>query len=261
MRLQIWQIEDIENVLLATQTVMQAIAAVSTKDGRPEAYYLGFKAGFEAALKQIMTSFNTSATHPVWSREDIENVLWAAQAVMQAIAVVTEEQAGLLNQSQGFEHGRDVALWCSAVPFDLNLPSLKQNPLSTRVAAGSYISWFYEDIRNILLALQWVMRNIALASEGMTRPLDYNEGFETALGCVAQSFGIKLFLPANTPAPERTAPSFWLRRDIEYKLLVVYQTMLATRTAPDGNARSLAYRQGFESALYCVAGAFGVRLG
>ena len=50
----------------------------------------------------------------------------------------------------------------------------------------------------------------------------------------------------------------WYREDIENSLLAIYATMRTTAAVLEDNALSLAYCQGFETALKCIARAFGI---
>lgn len=57
---------------------------------------------------------------------------------------------------------------------------------------------------------------------------------------------------------EKAKLQIWSPEDIKHVLQAVYTTMEATAANFEDNVRSKAYRQGFVTALECVARSFGV---
>ncbi len=190
----------------------------------------------------------------IWHTEDIENILWGMHAVMLAIITASDSSNRSVDCSRGFKHGFEAALQC--VTTSCNERLLPQS-------IGSR-----QDIAEILLAVQAVMLASVTASEDTDGLVDYsrgvNQGLETALWCIATSFGISLFSPANGSLPARGSSSaynpFWFREDIGNILLAFRTIMLAAVAASEDRGRLSDYNQGFEEALRCVAKSLGVRL-
>ncbi len=262
MRVQIWRTETIENILWATQAVVQATAAVPKGNGRSVKYHQAFSQGFEAGLQQVIILFDAMPLSPkIWSHEQIQNILQSAQVEMEVMAAASAAETQSTDYIRGFSQGLEAALWCMAISFGLNLWAPKNGPLSKKMlyATAEPAAWFREDIKNILFAMQAVMQATAASSQNMVRLPEYDQGLEAALRVVAQSFGIGLLLPANT-ASSKSDSTFWRRQDIEKKLLAVYKTKPTTRTTLKEDTPSVAYWQGFKTAWQCIASSFGVRL-
>ncbi|UCG12893.1 MAG: hypothetical protein JSU72_20905 [Deltaproteobacteria bacterium] len=261
MRLEVWLREDIENILWATQSVMNATATASGSNGRS----IGYDQGFKSAIEHITQSFETTLLRQeTWSCEDIEKTLSVIRAVTLSTIAAPEGQTRSVDYDHGFSQGLEVALWCVATSFGVNLLSPKNVSLSLSTQLPHPDSdplWFSEDIKNILLATIVVLK-------GQSQSVDYHQGFDAALRCVATSFGIGLLTESGSFSVEKAESSahspfhspFWLRKGIENKLLVIYRAMQDVATAPDENDRPPLYWQGFEAALRCTAMSFGVRL-
>jgi hypothetical protein len=113
------------------------------------------------------------------------------------------------------------------------------------------------------------MLTSVITSEDTDGLVDYSrgvhQGLETALWCIATSFGISLFSPANGSLPVRGSSSaynpFWFREDIDNILLAFQTVMLAAVAASSEDRGRLSdYDQGFEDALRCAAKSLRVRL-
>lgn len=262
MRIQIWRTEAIENILWATQAVIQAAAVVSEDNDRSIGYHRGFDQGFEIGLQRVTRSFDIKPLSlKIWSHKHIQNILLVAQAEIQTIAAASESKTQSAEYNQGFNQGLEAALWCVATSFGVSLFSSTEDSLSgKKLSANSATgTWFREDIQNILLAIQSVMQAAVPTSKNTIRPVEYKRGFESALRYVANSFGIRLLVSANVSSAKRTF-LFWTRKDVEKKLFIAYQTIPATAITARGNAQSVAYWQGFKAALQSIAVSFGVRL-
>ena len=124
--------------------------------------------------------------------------------------------------------------------------------------------WLLKDIENILLAIQEVALSSLPTSAAQNRSMDYQQGFGAGLRSVAQSFGLKLLWLENGTLPARASFSlpdaFWLREDVEKRLLMVWTTGQVTCYDFKKNSRSAEYWQGFAAAIQCVATAFGIEL-
>ncbi len=263
MGVQIWHTEAIENILWATQAVIQAAAAISEGNGSSIAYHRGFKCGFETGLQHVTTSFGVKPLSlKIWLHEHIQNILLAVQAEIHAVAAASAGKTQSVDYKQGFNQGLEAALWCVATSFGVSLFSSGKDSLSGRklFSTSKPVPWFGEDIQNILLAIQAVMQATVVTSENTARPVEYTQGFEAGLRCVAESFGIRLLVPANAALPEGNF-SFWLRKDIEKKLLMTCQTIPTTTVTARSDAQAVAYWQGFKAALDCLAVSFGIKLG
>ncbi len=262
MRIQIWRTENIENILWATQTVIQATAVVSEGDERPVGYHRGFSRGFETGLQHIAASFDIELfALKIWSHEYIKNILLAVQAETPIIVSALKSKKRSAEYKQGFNQGLEAALWCVATSFGLDLWSRENASLSekTLILASEPDPLFQRDIQSILFAIRAVMQATIAASQNTVWPVRYNQGFEQALQVVAQLLGLRLLQSASTSSSMQTFP-FWLRRDIEKKLLVAYQKMPTSATVSGGMAQAMVYRQGFEAALRCLATSFGIKL-
>ncbi|NIN65031.1 MAG: hypothetical protein GTO63_10090, partial [Anaerolineae bacterium] len=153
MGLQVWLPTDIENILWATQAVMQATAIASGDGGRS----IGYDRGFKSAMQHITQSFGERlSSQETWSREDVEKALQVIRAIALPATANSEDRLGLPNYDRGFTQGLEVALWCIATSFGANLLSSGSPPPPTRTESAHPDTdslWFSEDINNILLAV------------------------------------------------------------------------------------------------------------
>lgn len=190
----------------------------------------------------------------IWHTEDIENILWGTHAVMLAIITASDSSDRSVDGSRGFKQGFEAALQHVTT-------SCHERLLSQSIGSR-------QDIAEILLAVQAVMLASVTTSEDTDESVDYsrgvNQGLETALWCIATSFGVSLFSPANDSLPVRGSSSdynpFWFREDIDNILLTFRAVMLAAISVSEDGGRLSDYNQGFEDALLCVAKSLGVRL-
>lgn len=247
MGLQIWHVEAIENILWAIQTGNQAC---QLERETSEAYQHGFSHGFEAAIQHLLAAFQAEAISlEIWMQDQVENILRVAQTVLQIDAASGEPNQAVV-YDQGFQCGFEAALKCAAISFGVELIS----PAEGAESAGPPtlapdIFWFREDVDNILATFLIIVTATPL---GTTRPAGYNQGFDDALQCVASSLGVRLIAPQSRQASAKVI--FWLRHDIEHKL----QTVHRTQTALQNGQRPADYDQGFETALRCLALAWGI---
>jgi hypothetical protein len=189
----------------------------------------------------------------IWHTEDIENILWGMHAVMLATITASESSDRSVDCSRGFKQGFEAALQCVTI-------SCNERLLPQGIG-------FRQDIAEILLAVQAVMLAGVTTSEDTDQSVDYsrsvNQGLETALWCIATSFGISLLSPTNDSLPVRESSvykSFWFREDIDNILLTFRAVIWAAVAASKDKGRLSDYNQGFEDALRCVAKSLGVRL-
>jgi hypothetical protein len=261
MGLQIWLLRDIENILWATQSVLQATTTASGSSG----WSIGYDQGFKSTMQHITQSIETRLlSQAIWSCEDIEKALLVVRAVALPAVAGSEDPTWSADAEQGFVQGLEVALWCIATSFGINLLSPGWSSLPKRIqspCADSEPLWFGEDIKNILLAAEEVVLATVAVLRGDLQPMDYNQGFEAALRCIAASFGVNLLTGSGfslEKAMSSSAGPFWHRKDIENRLLVIYATMQAAKTASENAGRPALYWQGFEAALRCIATSFGL---
>jgi hypothetical protein len=247
MDLQLWPVEAIENILWAIQTGNRACLPEKETS---EAYRHGFSHGFETAIQHLIPAFQAEAgALEIWMQDQVENILRVAQTVLQLDAA-----SGGLDQAvvydQGFQCGLETGLNCVALSFGAGPGS----PVDDAAAAAPItqahdIFWFRGDVDNILATFLTIIAATPLET---ARSLDYNQGFDDALQCVASSLGVSLMAPQNRPAPIKLI--FWRRQDIAHKL----QTVHRTQTALQNGQRPADYDQGFETALRCLALAWGI---
>jgi hypothetical protein len=263
MSLQLWFLEDIENILWATQAVMQSTVAALASTERPDEYKQGFKQGFETGIQHIIQAFDAPPlAKDIWFRESLKETLLAVRTITLPTVAIPK---GPVDYNQGFDGGLDVALWCVATSFGINLLSLETSS-SPQVGGSSsrhnYSTLFHDDIKNILLAIEDIMLTTVAAFESEIQRMDYNCGFEAALRCIAQLFGIKWWIEESSALSLRVIPSsldtFWLCKDVENKLLMIYGMMRTVKTTSQANDWAVSYWQGFETALRCIAASFGL---
>jgi hypothetical protein len=196
--IQVWNLDHIKNVLLGTQGVMQTVASAHRQSWSAD-YDLGFQRGLEAALWCVAASFGADLTmaangaqpakemspsfHPIWFREDVDNVLSALQAVM--VATASEETALPKDYNRGFGD----ALQCVAESLGVRLLGPQDRPTLIQAAF-----WLRQDLENNLQAIYQTKQATIKALEHSTWSADYNWGFDAALHCLAQALGVNLLL-------------------------------------------------------------------
>lgn len=263
MGLEIWFRKDIENILWATQAVIQATATASGNSGRS----IGYDQGFKSAIEHITRSFTTKVSpQEIWSFGDIEETLSMIRLVALSNTATPEDQSRPMGYDRGFSEGLEVALWCIATSLGVNLLSPRNGTLPTRTHLPNPDAcplWFGEDLRNILLAIQEAILATIAVLRGQSQAVEYNQGFEAALRCVAEAFGVRLLTESDLSLAT-TAPSFathfWLSQGIEHKLLTIHQAAQDTKATSENNGASALYWQGFETALRCIGTSFGVAM-
>ncbi len=262
MRLQIWYVENIENIIWATQAIGQTGTTLSAGNRQPAAYYQAFKHGSETTLAQTVRLCNDKSwSQEIWSREQILNILLATQTAMQATAMTLTIQTEIEAYQQGFNQGCEVALRSTATAFGLSLSPAENDsgPIRCPGVLPNPGPWFQADIQNILLAIKMTMQAIIETSDQLAHPEAYNNGFEAALRYVAKSFGAKL-LSGDISVPLQNV-RYWLRQDIKHELHIAYQT-IPTITAPaNSDAELAAYYQGFAVVLKGLSTSFGLKPG
>jgi hypothetical protein len=259
MRLQIHPVDQIENVLLAAQTVKQANVITSTDDDHSAAYRQAYREGFETTLQRILRMFDLKLlSKKMWLYQDVESLLLTVQAAIQTL----ESQEVPADEEQGLYRGAETALWCVAISFGVNLLSSQPGFSSANKPFARFgtTTWFLpDDITNILAAIKAAMQAIVTIPEDVSQPIRYYDGFEAALWHVAKLFGVKIVLPVKVSWPGRTS-AHWLDQEIESRLLMAYQTIPHVTATFKEEGSSAAYWQGFKAALNCIAISFGIKL-
>ena len=252
MALQIWYFADIENILWAMQTVLQASLATPAGHDQPAIYHSEFQRNFAATLHRIAASVERS--QEIWSRQGVEDMLLAVQAGL-LLADAGEGSPG--DHIEVVNHGIEAAMQSAATAFGVNLfaPRVKAAPENASFTSASPL--FGDDIQAILLAIETVIQQILTASTQPAEFAAYTQGFETALNCIARLFGIRLLLPAELSTEEKQS-FFWVRLEIEKKLQTLYDTIPMPDLSLVNSAKSVAYRQGFRAAIQCVGLSFGL---
>jgi hypothetical protein len=253
MGVQIQHTQAIEDRLWAVQVLTQANVGISEREGHPIAYEQGCQRGFKATFHKLSEFFGQkSAAKAVWVREDIKCLLLGVRAMIQQGPDNTAEP--LDDEWQGFQRGSEAALWAVATCFGVNLLATATRPTG-RSAGSKATPWFLaEDVKNMVVVLEKTLRAVS-SEEGTVRPAAYYEGFEAALGCVAQSFGTHS-LSLASPARPWPPYDYWFHQAVEDEFRQIFQA------APPATSRTkepTAYSQGFRAALRCISLAFGLR--
>ncbi|MCL4296505.1 MAG: hypothetical protein KJ077_12290 [Anaerolineae bacterium] len=183
--------------------------------------------------------------------EDIENVLWAMQVVIQTTAASSEGSDLSLVYRRSFNHGFETAWQAIKTFFEVKPPSKK--------------IWTAEEIKHLL---ETVQSRLVISANGAAAKYDnqgYYQGGEAACWCVATSFGLNL-IPAVSVA-QSLPPAFpaadsrvWFHEDVQNILWAVQTVIQITAAALENIARPAVYHEGFEAALDCAAKLFGIPL-
>jgi len=249
MGLQIWHFADIENILWAIQTVLQASLATPAGDTQPAIHSTVFQQNFVATLRRINASIGRSPE--IWSRQMLEDVLLAVQ-----LADTLEGRSG--DNTQLINHAVESARQSTATALGVNLFALRRVSTHPNSAFVLPDPLFGNDIRTILLALESVIQNLTTASVQLAEFAAYTQGFETALNGIARLFGLRIVGATERPAGENQS-LFWGRPEIQKRLFTLYQTISMSNTGVE-TTRALAYRQGFRAAIECVGLSFNLKL-
>jgi hypothetical protein len=268
MKLQIWRIEELENILWGIHAVMVATMTALNSDGvtLSEDYSRGFQKGFETALQRVTLSLNEALLpQSIAFQQDLEVALRTVQTVMLATMAGSNDNNQVADHRRGFNQGFETALWCVATALGVSLSSgLDRVWMAAGAVVGHNQHWFHEDLNRILQAFQLVLQATFIAAQAQTRPADYHQGFEYGLGCVAKSLGVRLLLPRSETQLRQAASSshvyFRFHQDIENNLLTIHRLRQENLITQANSSRSTDYNNGFETALQCLAHTFGIRL-
>jgi hypothetical protein len=258
-RLQIWPAETLENIFWAIQTVSETAAPFLVHRDRLSETQKGFRCGFELGLQHIINLFkNKPPVQKVWTQKHLSDMLLAARPGMLIIAanIVKAEAA---DYNRGVIKGRDAALWLVALLFGVDLWS-SPNGSRTNQASATILNpqpLFSQDVQSILVTIQDIWQTFMDASLTTVDSVAFTDGFEGALGFVAQSLGIELL---SSALPLTTSFPFWQPEEIKEKLLLAYQEIPVAADDPQEIARLKAFWRGYKMAIHYLASSFGIIL-
>lgn len=183
--------------------------------------------------------------------EDIENVLWAMQVVIQTTAASSDGSDLSLVYRRSFNLGFETAWQSVKTFFEVKPPSKK--------------IWTSEEIKHLL---ETVQSRLVVSANGTVREHDnqgYYQGGEAACWCVATSFGLNLIpaisdSPSLQPASPAADSRVWFHEDVQNILWAIQTVIQVTAAALENIARPALYHEGFEAALDCAARLFGIPL-
>lgn len=188
-----------------------------------------------------------------WRIEDIENIMGGIHAVALTTTATLTNDGQHEDYRQGFHHGFETTLQQVTTSFD-------NKWLPQGIA-------FQQDVADILVTIQAIMRGTVAGMVVQNHSTDYlrgfNQGLETALWCIAATFGIDLLPPSNDIKLIRESVvesnPYWFREDIDNILLALQAVMSAILTA--AKQEGLAdYQRGFEDTLRSAAKSLHVKL-
>lgn len=259
-RLQIWPAETLENIFWAIQTVSETAAPFLVDGDRLSETQRGFRCGFELGLQYIINLFkNKPQIQKVWTKKHISDMLLAARPGMLIIAA-NIAKAEVADYNRGVIKGRDAALWLVALLFGVDLWS-SPNGAETNHGSSTILNpqpLFSQDVQSILVTIQEIWQTFMDSSPATVAPAAFTDGFEVALGFVAQSLGIEL-LSSNALSLTRSFP-FWQPEEIKEKLLLAYQEIPVAADDPKEIARLKAFWRGYKMAIHYLASSFGIIL-
>jgi len=259
--LQIWPTETIENILWATQIVIEvATPILIDKDRSPETKR-GFCRGFQTGLDYIINEFEVKpVVRKVWRQEDVRDTLLAIHWELQPSIATLDDITGQVEFKQGVNEGIGTALWSVATLFGVNLWPSRNGSAAVRDVIPLFNPGplFRQNIQDNLRAIDEVWRTIMTSSADKVEPVSYLKGFKSALEFMAQALGIDL-LSINTSSSAKSFP-FWRLQDIKAQLLMVYERTPVAIDDPAKIACLSAYWQGYKTAILCLASSFGLRL-
>ena len=254
MRLQVWPVENIENILWAMQAMHIAKTALLNERrqaGSQSPYDQGFNAAF-ANINQILNSRPTASR--IWSSEQLLDALQAAQTLRHRARSQNEHSSSA--NHRGFDEGFEVALTCMATAFGISLFSTSTLPSSQKSGARSNQTyWLHGDVKSIFSALDQVCRSITASAGDPLRLEPFMNGFETALMHLAKLFGFNL-VPGPGSAT-RVDDRYWPRHELYQKLRIVLRTMPGSADLAKFDPKARDYWKGFETCLIGIETALG----
>ncbi len=191
----------------------------------------------------------------IWCYENIENVLWAAQTMGQASAIVVTAINGNTQTpyAQGFQFGLESVF--------------NEMKRGFQTATTTHKIWSGDQIRNLLLTIQTLdfPQTTLLSGQMLAAYQDgLAKGGEVALWCTATAFGVSLW-PSSTRAvlpqsmAENRAQKPWFYEDIKNILFGLDTIRQVMHRRGQGN--NVADRvEGFNVALHHIGQTFGIRL-
>ncbi len=195
LNIKTWNPKHIQNILASAQIETHMIMATNTQP----IYSRGFEQGLDAALQCVATSFGLDmltlngtllkngplATNNALFRKDIENILLAIEATTTAIGSIPKTEDKPAEYHKGFED----ALILMALSFNTRPLFGPRNFIGTK---DDFPFWLRKDIKKKLTIAYKHKSSISNQAQDTGYPLAYKLGFETALKCLATSFGITL---------------------------------------------------------------------
>ena len=259
MGFQIWRLDNVENVLGASRTAIDASEIAIEHRAHSRRCFQGFNRGFDEALSYLATLLSLEPpSRAIWFSDDIRNYIEAARALYLGPGDPNRTD----DYDQGYQTAYEAALKCITASFGVKAGST--SPDSVGSIAPLFVrypnSWLADDVLNILIAIrQLVQTTVTMIARNNGQQLAYFRGFKAALKSVAKVFGVRLLLPTSDISSERNYQSWLSVKDIEYGLRLIGQNVppAAAETGTDP-AAILSHNRGFEAGLQYVATSFGV---